>query len=194
MGMYVTGVIGVIVFYIAVLAVGVWAAAFKRRQAAQNNMQDDMMLANRRLGPLLGVFTLIATWVGGAFVNGTAEAMFTRGLAWCQVPIGYSLSLIFGALLFVGPMRKAEYVTMLDPFQERYGAGIGGLLFLPALCGDLFWCGAVLRALGSSLAVVAGVDPNISVCASALLAAMYGHYQGYAYACYRITALQSINK
>lgn len=104
------------------------------------------------------------------------------------------LRIIVGALLFVGPMRKAEYVTMLDPFQERYGAGIGGLLFLPALCGDLFWCGAVLRALGSSLAVVAGVDPNISVCASALLAAMYGHYQGYAYACYRITALQSINK
>jgi high affinity choline transporter 7 len=37
-----------------------------------------------------------ATWVGGAFVNGTAEAMFTKGLAWCQVPIGYSLSLLFG--------------------------------------------------------------------------------------------------
>ncbi|XP_025075796.1 high-affinity choline transporter 1-like isoform X5 [Pogonomyrmex barbatus] len=125
-----------------------------------------------------------ATWVGGAFVNGTAEAMFTRGLAWCQVPIGYSLSLIFGALLFVRPMRKAEYVTMLDPFQERYGAGVGGLLFLPALCGDLFWCGAVLRALGSSLAVVAGIDPNISVCASALLAAIYTVFGGlYSVAC-----------
>ncbi|XP_011862823.1 PREDICTED: high-affinity choline transporter 1-like isoform X1 [Vollenhovia emeryi] len=184
MGVYVTGVIGVIVFYIAVLAVGVWAAAFKRRQAAQGHLQDDMMLANRRLGPLLGVFTLIATWVGGAFVNGTAEAMYTKGLAWCQVPIGYSLSLIFGAMLFVRPMRKAEYVTMLDPFQERYGAGIGGLLFLPALCGDLFWCGAVLRALGSSLAVVAGVDPNISVCASALLAAIYTVFGGlYSVAC-----------
>lgn len=182
--MYVTGVIGVIVFYVAVLAVGVWAAAFKRRQASQGHFQDDMMLANRRLGPLLGVFTLVATWVGGAFVNGTAEAMFTRGLAWCQVPIGYSLSLIFGALLFVRPMRKAEYVTMLDPFQERYGAGVGGLLFLPALCGDLFWCGAVLRALGSSLAVVAGVDPNISVCASALLAAIYTVFGGlYSVAC-----------
>ncbi|XP_018307944.1 LOW QUALITY PROTEIN: high-affinity choline transporter 1 [Mycetomoellerius zeteki] len=184
MGVYVTGVIGVIVFYVAVLAVGVWAAAFKRRQVAQGHFQADMMLANRRLGPLLGVFTLIATWVGGAFVNGTAEAMFTRGLAWCQVPIGYSLSLIFGAMLFVRPMRKAEYVTMLDPFQERYGAGIGGLLFLPALCGDLFWCGAVLRALGSSLAVVAGVDPNISVCASALLAAIYTVFGGlYSVAC-----------
>ncbi|KAL6440542.1 hypothetical protein ACFW04_003209 [Cataglyphis niger] len=182
MGVYVTGIIGVIVFYIAVLGVGIWAAAFKRKKAAQG--QDDMMLANRRLGPLLGVFTLIATWVGGAFVNGTAEAMFTKGLAWCQVPIGYSLSLIFGAILFVRPMRKAEYVTMLDPFQERYGAGVGGLLFLPALCGDLFWCGAVLRALGSSLAVVAGIDPNISVCASALLAAVYTVFGGlYSVAC-----------
>lgn len=57
MGVYVTGVIGVIVFYVAVLGVGVWAAAFKRRKAAQG--QDDMMLANRGLGPLLGVFTLI---------------------------------------------------------------------------------------------------------------------------------------
>nr|XP_012226042.1 PREDICTED: high-affinity choline transporter 1-like [Linepithema humile]XP_012226051.1 PREDICTED: high-affinity choline transporter 1-like [Linepithema humile] len=182
MGMYVTGVIGVVVFYIAVLAVGIWAAAFRRKKAAQG--QEDMMLANRALGPLLGVFTLVATWVGGAFVNGTAEAMFTKGLAWCQVPIGYSLSLLFGAMLFVRPMRKAEYVTMLDPFQERYGAGIGGLLFLPALCGDLFWCGAVLRALGSSLAVVAGIDPNISICASALLAAVYTVFGGlYSVAC-----------
>lgn len=169
--MYVIGVAGVVVFYMAVLGVGVWAAAVKRRKAQQG--QDDMILANRGLGPVLGVFTLIATWVGGAFVNGTAEAIFTKGLIWCQLPVGYSLSLLFGAALFVRPMRKAAHVTMLDPFQERYGAGVGGLLFLPALFGDLFWCAAVLRALGTSLAVVADVDPNISVCASALLAAIY---------------------
>lgn len=61
MGVYVTGVIGVIVFYIAVLGVGIWAAAFKRKKAAQS--QDDMILANRRLGPLLGVFTLIGNYI-----------------------------------------------------------------------------------------------------------------------------------
>ncbi|XP_076238645.1 high-affinity choline transporter 1 isoform X2 [Calliopsis andreniformis] len=119
--------------------------------------------------------------------------MFTRGLAWCQVPFGYSLSLLFGAVLFVRPMRKAEYVTMLDPFQERYGAGVGGLLFLPALCGDIFWCAAVLRALGSSLAVVVGVDPNISVCASALLAAVYTVFGGlYSVACTDVLQLACI--
>ncbi|XP_053972095.1 high-affinity choline transporter 1-like [Hylaeus volcanicus] len=174
MGVYVLGVVGV--FYVAVLGVGIWAAVVKEKKSQQG--QDAMMLANRGLGPLLGLLTLIATWVGGAYVNGTAEAMYTRGLAWCQVPFGYSLSLLFGAVLFVRPMRKAEHVTMLDPFQERYGAGVGGLLFLPALCGDLFWCAALLRALGSSLAVVVEVDPNVSVCVSALLAGVYTMFGG----------------
>ncbi|CAK9831777.1 High-affinity choline transporter 1 [Anthophora retusa] len=182
MGVYVTGLVGVIVFYVAVLGIGIWAATVKKKKSRQG--QDAMMLANRGLGPVLGAFTLIATWVGGAYVNGTAEVMFTRGLAWCQVPFGYSLSLLFGAVLFVRPMRKAEHVTMLDPFQERYGAGVGGLLFLPALCGDLFWCAAVLRALGTSLAVVAGVDPNISMVVSALLAGVYTLFGGlYSVAC-----------
>ncbi|XP_076753581.1 high-affinity choline transporter 1 [Xylocopa sonorina] len=182
MGVYVIGLAGVIVFYVAVLGVGIWAATVKKKKS--HHGQDSMMLANRGLGPILGAFTLIATWVGGAYVNGTAELMFTRGLAWCQVPFGYSLSLLFGAVLFVRPMRKAEYVTMLDPFQERYGSGVGGLLFLTALCGDLFWCAAVLRALGSSLAVVVGVDPNISMIVSALLAGVYTVFGGlYSVAC-----------
>ncbi|XP_066602901.1 high affinity choline transporter 1-like [Prorops nasuta] len=176
--MYVAGLIGVAVFYILILVVGIWAGAAKSKRS------NDMFLANRDIGFFLGAFTLIATWVGGAFVNGTAEVMFTKGLAWCQVPIGYSLSLFFGALLFVRPMRNAEYITMLDPFQEKYGSSIGGLLFLPALCGDLFWCGSVLRALGSSLSVVGHLDPNISVCASALLVGIYTVFGGlYSVAC-----------
>lgn len=60
MGVYITGVIGVIVFYVAMLGVGIWAATFKKRKAMQG--QNDMMLANRRLGPLLGVFTLIGNY------------------------------------------------------------------------------------------------------------------------------------
>ncbi|XP_026296482.1 high-affinity choline transporter 1 isoform X2 [Apis mellifera] len=182
MGVYVIGLVGVIAFYVAVLGVGIWAAAVKKKKSRHGH--DALILANRGLGPILGVFTLIATWVGGAYINGTAELMFTKGLAWCQVPFGYSLSLLFGAVLFVRPMRKAEHVTMLDPFQERYGAGVGGLLFLPALFSDLFWCGGVLRALGSSLAVVAGVNPDISIVASALLAAVYTVFGGlYSVAC-----------
>lgn len=57
MGVYVIGLTGVIVFYVAVLGVGIWAAVVKKKKSRQG--QDGMILANRGLGPVLGIFTLI---------------------------------------------------------------------------------------------------------------------------------------
>ena len=37
---------------------------------------------------------------------------------------------------------------MLDPLQRKLGTRTGGLLFVPALCGELFWSAAILAALG----------------------------------------------
>lgn len=45
-------------------------------------------------------------------------------------------------------MRNAGYVTMLDPFQQKFGERMGGLLFIPALFGEIFWSAAILAALG----------------------------------------------
>jgi high affinity choline transporter 7 len=53
-------------------------------------------------------------------------------------------------LLFVRQMREARYITMLDPLQKKYGNRAGGLLYVPALCGDVFWVGSILNALGES--------------------------------------------
>lgn len=36
--------------------------------------------------------------MGGGYINGTAEAIYTSGLVWCQAPFGYALSLVFGKL------------------------------------------------------------------------------------------------
>lgn len=37
---------------------------------------------------------------------------------------------------------------MLDPLQDSFGERMGGLLFLPALCGEVFWAAGILAALG----------------------------------------------
>lgn len=42
------------------------------------------------------VITFLATWVGGGYISAICEIFFTSGLLWCQVPIGYSLSLVIG--------------------------------------------------------------------------------------------------
>lgn len=55
-----------------------------------------------------------------------------------------------GGVLFANKMRSQGYVTMLDPLQDKFGERMGGLLFLPALCGEVFWSAAILGALGES--------------------------------------------
>lgn len=53
-----------------------------------------------------------------------------------------------GGLFFAEKMRTEGYVTMLDPFQLKYGQRMGGLLYIPALLGEVFWTAAILAALG----------------------------------------------
>ena len=38
---------------------------------------------------------------------------------------------------------------MIDPFQEKYGKWVGGVMYFPALLGELFWSAAILNALGT---------------------------------------------
>ena len=78
-----------------------------------------------------------------------------------------------GAAFFAKIMRKKEYVTMLDPFQENYGSRMGGLLFIPALLGEIFWSAAILAALGATVSVVIGLDRFTSVIVSACIAIFY---------------------
>ncbi len=48
-------------------------------------------------------------------------------------------------------MRKEGYVTLLDPFRERYGRVMAALLYIPALLGDVFWSASILSALGKAI-------------------------------------------
>ena len=39
------------------------------------------MLAGRNIGMFVGVFTMTATWVGGGYINGTAEIYYRQDQA-----------------------------------------------------------------------------------------------------------------
>ncbi|KAK8775357.1 hypothetical protein V5799_031298, partial [Amblyomma americanum] len=78
-----------------------------------------------------------------------------------------------GGNLFAVKMRNAGYKTMLDPFQQHFGARMGGLLFLPALCGEVFWSAAILAALGATVEVIVDLGRRDSVIASACIALFY---------------------
>uniref|UniRef100_A0A915Q563 High-affinity choline transporter 1 n=1 Tax=Setaria digitata TaxID=48799 RepID=A0A915Q563_9BILA len=119
------------------------------------------------------VLDIFSTWVGGAYINGTAEALYNGGLLGCQAPLGYALSLVIGGILFAKKMRDEGYITMLDPFQMKYGQRVGGLLFIPALLGEVFWTAAILSALGATLSVILEINMTLSVIISAIIAVFY---------------------
>jgi len=167
-----TGLASVILFYLLILGVGMWAAQ-KKSDVEGISEEEETMLAGRNIGMFVGIFTMTATWVGGGYINGTAEIVFTSGLVWCQAPIGYALSLMLGGIFFANKMRTKGYVTMLDPLQDQYGSRMGGLLFLPALCGEVFWSAGILAALGATLAVIIDMELNTAVVSSALIAVFY---------------------
>ncbi|XP_035605452.1 high-affinity choline transporter 1-like isoform X2 [Oncorhynchus keta] len=177
MAVHAEGIVAIVIFYLLILGVGIWAA-WKNKNSGVSEGQDrseTIMVGGRDIGLFVGGFTMTATWVGGGYINGTAEYVYLPdfGLAWAQAPFGYALSLVVGGLFFAKPMRSRGYVTMLDPFQQIYGKRMGGLLFIPALMGEIFWSAAILSALGATLSVIVDIDINMSVVISALIAIFY---------------------
>jgi len=168
----VLGLVSIIVFYLIVLAIGVWAGWNQKRKQTQADDQESVMLAGRNIGFFVGVMTMGATWVGGGFINGSAEETYKSGLIWTQAPIGYGLSLFISGTFFAKKMRDSAYVTMVDPFTQKYGKW-GSLQALPAAVSEVFWSASILGALGSTLQVILKLDINVSIIVSAAIAVMY---------------------
>ncbi len=134
-----------------------------------------MLLAGRKMPALLGIFTMTATWVGGGYIIGTAEAVFDpgMGLVWAQAPWGYALSLVLGGIFFAKKMRSYGFTTLLDVFERRYGKKTAAVLFIPALIGEVFWSAAILAALGITFATIFNLDLSTAIIVSAAIAILY---------------------
>lgn len=75
-------------------------------------------------------------------------------------------------------MRKRNYVTMLDPLQEKYGDLMGGILYIPAFLGETMWSAAILGALGSTLSIIIDLEIDLAVILSAVIAVGYTFFGG----------------
>lgn len=134
---------------------------------------DDMLVAGRSMPLVLSLFTMTATWVGGGYIAGTAETIYSSGFVWTQAPWAYGVSLIVGGIFYAPKMRRMEFMTMLDAFDSRFGEKMTGLLYIPALLGELFWSAAILTALGTTFSVILGLSFTVSIIISAIIAIGY---------------------
>ncbi|KAM9363277.1 high-affinity choline transporter 1-like [Symphorus nematophorus] len=177
MALNIPGVVAVVLFYVLILGTGMWAArkSKKAERRSHGDVTEVVLLGDRNISLLVGIFTMTATWVGGGFILGVAEAVYTpkMGLVWALMPIQYTVSFIIGGLFFAKPMRDKKYVTMMDPFQIKYGKVLSGALMLLSLLMDLLWVACTLFSLGITMSVILDLPYAYSVWISSAVAIIY---------------------
>ncbi|XP_058496769.1 high-affinity choline transporter 1-like isoform X1 [Solea solea] len=177
MALNIAGVVAVVVFYILVLVTGILSAwkTKKAERTSRGNRTEVVLLGDRNINFLVGIFTMTATWVGGGFILGVTEAVYTpkMGLIWALMPVHTSVSFILGGLFFAKPMRDMKYFTIMDPFQIKYGNVLSASLVLPALLMDVMWLASTLLGLGLTMTVILDLHFAYSVCISSAVAIIY---------------------
>ncbi|XP_077373194.1 high affinity choline transporter 1-like isoform X2 [Festucalex cinctus] len=157
MAVHVAGLVAVIAFYAVILLTGILAARKSKKveKKCPGKKSEVTIVGGRNINVLIGVFTMTATWVGGGYIMGTAEAVYSpaQGLVWAFGPPAYLLNFLLGGLFFAKQMRSKRYVTMLDPFQNHYGQLFTTAILIPALLSDILWVACILAALGGLYAV-----------------------------------------
>ncbi|XP_028325251.1 high affinity choline transporter 1-like [Gouania willdenowi] len=178
MALNVPGLVVMAVFYLLILGTGIWASMRSRKEEKKCPPGDGMemtLLAGRNINLLVGIFTLTATWVGGGFILGIAEATYnpTLGAVWALMPVPYVLTFFLGGFFFAKPMRENKYVTMMDPFQKKYGNVLATALIFPALVADVLWVARTLVSLGGTMSVILDLSYVYSIVISSVVAIIY---------------------
>ena len=103
----------IVVYLVALVSVG----AFKSRRVRD---QAGFTLANRGLGPLVLVGTLLATWTGTGSIFGNAEEGWRVGLPALLLPVSSALGVL--VLLVLAPRVRARGAyTLQDVLEQRFG-------------------------------------------------------------------------
>jgi hypothetical protein len=105
-------ILTIIIIYLSIiLAVGFWANKY-------NKGMTDFILAGRRLGLGLATFTIAATYFGGGYVLGLAEAAYQNGIVAWWFGIGGGVGLILTGFL-AGKVRAMNIYTIPDFFGAQ---------------------------------------------------------------------------
>ncbi|XP_054879400.1 high-affinity choline transporter 1-like isoform X2 [Poeciliopsis prolifica] len=177
MALNIPGVAVMVLFYLLVLGIGIWASVKSKKEAkkGRGDKTEMALLGNRGINLAVGIFTMTATWVGGGFIVGTAEAVYnpSMGLTWAVMPITATLCFIIGGFFFAEPMRNSKYITMMDPFQIKYGKVPTAALSLACLVSEIMWVTGTLIGLGVTMSVILDLSYTVSIWISAAVAITY---------------------
>lgn len=136
--------------------------------------EEDYLVAGRRLGPGIAVFTIFATWFGAETCIGSAGTIYEDGLSGGTAdPFGYAACLLFMGLFFAAALWRRRLTTLADLFRERYSVSVERLAVLIMVPGSVLWAAAQVRAFGQVLSVSGDLPLHLSIGIAAALVVVY---------------------
>lgn len=149
--------VGMLAYVLVQFAIGAWVS---RRMTNES----DYILAGRRLGVVLVVFSVFATYFGAEAIVASGGAVYESGLSGALIdPVGYAAAIIIVGLFFARALWSRGLTTFADLFRIRYSEGVERLVVLALLPGSIIWAAAQVRAFGqvmsanSSLGLASGI-------------------------------------
>ncbi|MCB1515639.1 MAG: sodium:solute symporter family protein [Hyphomicrobiaceae bacterium] len=136
--------------------------------------ESDYINAGRRLGPVIGAFTVFATWFGAEVIVGTSGSVYEQGLRGAEFdPFGYAVSLFIAGFVFAAALWRRGLTTFADFFRDRFGTATERLVVVLLVPGSLFWAAAQIRAFGQVVGAVSDTDVTIAITFAAVVVCAY---------------------
>ncbi|MCB1521945.1 MAG: sodium:solute symporter family protein [Hyphomicrobiaceae bacterium] len=158
---------GVIAYIVVQFAIG----AFVSRNI---KTETDYINAGRRIGTVIGAFTVFATWFGAEVVVGTSGAVYEAGLSGAQFdPFGYALSLFIAGVVFAAALWRQGLTTFADFFARRFGTATERVVVFMLVPGSVFWAAAQIRAFGQIVSGVSEIDATVAITIAAIVVCAY---------------------
>jgi len=159
--------LGITIYVLAQLAIGAWVARRIRTE-------EDYLLAGRKLGYGLAIFTIFATWFGAETCIGAAGAIYESGLSGGSAdPFGYALCLFLMGAIFAVPLWRRRLTTLADLFRQRFSPGVERLAVLLMVPTSLLWAAAQIRAFGQVISASSGLGVQLTITIAAAVVIVY---------------------
>lgn len=136
--------------------------------------EADYLLAGRKLGPAMVVFSMFATWFGAESCIGAAGAVYEHGLAGARAdPFGYAGCLFLLGAVFAVPLWRRKLTTLGDLFAWRFGSRVEKLAVLLMAPTSVLWAAAQIRAFGQVVSISAGLELQLAIALSGGVVILY---------------------
>ena len=159
--------LALVAYLVLQLGIGAWLAP-------KIHTEDDYLVAGRKLGYPLTIFSIFATWFGAETCISSAGRAYEEGFSLTSAePFAYGVTLMLTGLIFAVRIWRLKLTTMADLFRLRFGPGVERLAALMLIPPSVLWAGAQLRGFGQVLTTITALNLSTAIAAAAAFCVLY---------------------